>query len=413
MTAEAALHDFIPFEDPRFYVEDPWPVLTRLQREDPVHYYEPLDVFILTKLDDIREAASKASVFSSGHGLFLNDLRMMKETQGGTSVFDGFFPTDAEHFAFADPPRHKTLRGLITPAFAARNLASLRPLIEGFVDDLLGRIIPGQPIDFVAEFADQLPIMIATRLLGISVQDTAMVKRWSDALEAMNSVYTHDEIEEAKQTFAGMNEVFAREFSDRRGKPGTGLVSALLNATLDGQPVSESTVLTYSTTVLAAGSDTTRALLTGTILAFAQFPEQMTRLRNDRSLLNTAIEESLRWTTPARSFVRTALQDTAIRGQRIKAGQRVFLLYAAANFDEGAFTDPFAYDVGRANAQQHVAFGFGPHTCIASQLVRIQMRIVLTKLLDKFSAVRIISEPTPVVHVLRHSWYDAHVVFDA
>ncbi|OLT09025.1 hypothetical protein BJF78_06765 [Pseudonocardia sp. CNS-139] len=165
--------------------------------------------------------------------------------------------------------------------------------------------------------------------------------------------------------------------------------------------------------MLAAGSDTTRALLTGTVLAFAEFPEQMTRLRNDRSLINSAIEESLRWTTPARSFVRTALQDTEIRGQKIKAGQRVFLLYAAANFDEDAFDDPFTYDIGRANAMQHVAFGFGPHTCIASQLVRMEMRIVLNKMLDKFSAVRKVSEPTPVVHVLRHSWYDAEVVFDA
>jgi len=403
----------IPFEDPQFYADDPWPVYGRLQREDPVHYYEPLDIFILTKLDDIREAGRQADVFSSGHGLFLNDLRMMKESTGGTSVFDGFFPADAEHFAFADPPRHRTLRGLISGAFGARNLATMRSVIEEFVDELLDGIEPGRPVDFVAEFADQLPIMIATRLLGIEGQDVATVKRWSDALEAMNSVDTLEEIEEAKRTFASMNEVFARECAERRGKPGTGLVSDMLNATLDGEPVSESNILTYCTTVLAAGSDTTRALLTGTVLAFAEFPDQMTRVKNDRALLNTAIEESLRWTTPARSFVRTALRDTEIRGQQIKAGQRVFLLYAAGNFDEEAFADPFTYDVDRANAQQHVAFGFGPHTCIASQLVRIQMRIVLTKLLDRFSSVRVLKEPTPVVHVLRHSWYDAEVVFDA
>ena len=96
MTTEIA-PDFIPFEDPQFYVDDPYPVLTRLQREDPVHYYEPLDIFILTKLDHIREAARQGELFSSGHGLFLNDLRMMKEASGGPSVFDGFFP------AYRDP----------------------------------------------------------------------------------------------------------------------------------------------------------------------------------------------------------------------------------------------------------------------------------------------------------------------
>ena len=411
MTTETA-PDFIPFEDASFYVDDPYPVLTRLQREDPVHYYEPLDVFILTKLEDIRSAASQGELFSSGSGLFLNDLRMMKEASGGPSVFDGFFPVDAEHFAFADPPRHKTLRGLITPAFAAKNLNAMRPAIEELIEELLGRIEPGQPIDFVAEVADHLPILIAQRLLGIEGLDITTVKEWSDALEAMNSVDTREEIEEAKRTFAGMNSVFEEQLRTRRGTPGTGLVSDMLNATLDGEPVSDANIITYCTTVLAAGSDTTRALLTGTMLAFADFPDQLTRVKEDRSLIPSAIEECLRWVTPARSFVRTATADTTIRDTEIKAGQRVFLLYAAGNFDEEAFENPFAFDVGRKNAQQHVAFGFGPHSCIAAQLVRMQMRSFLSQFLDKFSSVRKVSEPTPVVHVLRHSWYDAELVFE-
>jgi cytochrome P450 len=406
------VEQFVPFEDPTFYIDDPFPVFARLQREQPVYYYEPLDIFVLTKLDDIREAARRAEIFSSGHGLFLNDLRMQKDNVGGASVFDGFFPTDAEHFAFADPPRHKTLRGLITPAFAVRSITEMKPRIEQFVTDLLDKIAPGVPIDFVAEIADQLPIMIATRLLGISAQDHEMVKQWSDALEDMNSVYTLEEIKAAKATFATMNTVFEEEFARQRVTPGHGLVADMLAATLDGQPVSNSNILTYATTVLAAGSDTTRALLTGTALAFAEFPDQMTRLKEDRSLMNTAIEEALRWVTPARSFVRTALQDTEIRGTTIKAGQRVFLLYAAGNFDEEAFTDPYTFDVGRANATQQVAFGFGPHMCIAAQLVRAQMRIFLTQLLDRFSAIRKIDEPSPIVHVLRHSWSAAPLVFD-
>jgi len=403
----------IPFEDPAFYRDDPYPVFSRLQREDPVYYYEPLDIFVLTKLDDIREAARRADLFSSGHGLFLNDLRMQKDNDAETSVFDGFFPADAEHFAFADPPRHKTLRGLLTPAFAVRNINDMKPLIEGFVSELIAKIEPGVPIDFVAEIADKLPIMIATRLLGITAQDPEEVKRWSDALEDMNSVDTLEEIEAAKATFATMNTVFEEEFARQRETPGPGLVADMLAATLDGQPVSDANILTYSTTVLAAGSDTTRALLTGTMLAFADFPEQMTRLKDDRSLMPSAIEESLRWVSPARSFVRTATQDTQIRDTQIKAGQRIFLLYAAGNFDEEAFADPHSYDVGRANASQHVAFGFGPHMCIAAQLVRALMRIFLTQLLDNFSSVSKVEEPSSVVHVLRHSWYSAPVIFNA
>jgi cytochrome P450 len=406
------IEQFVPFEDPNFYLDDPYPVFARLQREDPVYYYEPLDVFVLTKLDDIRDAARQADVFSSSHGLFLNDLRMQKDHTAETSVFDGFFPTDAEHFAFADPPRHKTLRGLLTPAFAVRNINDMKPLIEGFIAELIAKIEPGVPIDFVTEIADKLPIMIATRLLGISAQDPEMVKDWSDALEDMNSVDTLEEIEAAKATFATMNTVFEAEFARQRLTPSPGLVADMLAATLDGEPVSEANILTYSTTVLAAGSDTTRALLTGTMLAFADFADQMTRLKDDRSLMNSAIEESLRWVSPARSFVRTATQDTQIRDTAIKAGQRIFLLYAAGNFDEEAFTDPHTYDITRANASQHVAFGYGPHMCIAAQLVRAVMRIFLNQLLDRFSRIAKVEEPAPVVHVLRHSWYSAPIVFE-
>jgi cytochrome P450 len=410
MTSQVEQH--IPFEDPNFYIDDPYPVFARLQHEDPVHYYEPLDIFVLTKIDDIRDAARQADVFSSGHGLFLNDLRMQKDNVADKSVFDGFFPSDAEHFAFADPPRHKTLRGLITPAFSVRNIKDMTPLIEQFITELIGKIQPGVPIDFVGEIADQLPIMISTRLLGIPGQDIADVKRWSDALEDMNSVDSMEEIEAAKATFAEMNAVFEAEFVRQRANPGDGLVADMLQASLDGAPVTDANILAYATTVLAAGSDTTRSLLTGTMLAFADFPEQMSRLKEDRSKINLGIEEALRWVTPARSFVRTAMQDTEIRGTKIKAGQRIFLLYAAGNFDDEAFTDPHTFDVGRANATQHVAFGFGPHMCIGAQLVRLEMRIFLNQLLDRFSSVRKVSEPTPVVHVLRHSWLDARLVFD-
>ncbi|PBC52062.1 hypothetical protein CJ179_01270 [Rhodococcus sp. ACS1] len=402
----------IPFEDPNFYVNDPWPVYKELQENDPIHYYEPLDVFIITRLDDLREGAKRNDVFSSGHGMFLNDLRMMKTAATTESVFDGLFPADAEHFAFADPPeRHKTLRGLISPAFAIRNINAMRPTIEGFVRELFDKIEPGKPIDFVAEFADLLPIMIATRLLGIHGRTVEEVKRWSDALEAMNSVETPEQIAEAKATFATMNGTFAEEIERSRRDPSPGLVTDMVDATLDGKPVSDSNIIAYCTTVLAAGSDTTRALMTGMLLAFAQFPEQYTRLREDRSLIGSAIEESLRWVSPARSFLRTALEDTELGGQKIKKGQRIFLLFAAGNVDGSAFDDPYTFDVGRTNALQHVAFGYGPRSCIAAQLVRATMRIFLTELLDRFSAIESVSEPTPVVHVLRNSWYDAELVF--
>ena len=179
------VEQFIPFEDPNFYVDDPYPVFARLQREDPVYYYEPLDIFVLTKIDDIREAARQADLFSSGHGLFLNDLRMQKDDVAEKSVFDGFFPSDAEHFAFADPPRHKTLRGLITPAFSVRNINDMKPLIEGFITELIAKIQPGDTLALGTWMGQPHGLMRALRLHR---PDLSRTQREQEAARILRSV---------------------------------------------------------------------------------------------------------------------------------------------------------------------------------------------------------------------------------
>ena len=135
-------------------------------------------------------------------------------------------------------------------------------------------------------------------------------------------------------------------------------------------------MLTYCSTILAAGSDTTRSLLAGMALALAENPDQLMKLKANPELLNGAIEESVRWTTPARGFLRTVNRDTQIRGVDIKAGQRVYLLYDAGNRDPEVFADPWSFDITRSNAGVHLGFGYGPHLCIAANLARIEARAV-------------------------------------
>jgi cytochrome P450 len=201
-----------------------------------------------------------------------------------------------------------------------------------------------------------------------------------------------------------MDDFFRARFRAKRANPGEDLISTLLASQLDGKPVSEANLLTYCSTFLAAGSDTTRSLLAGMALALAEHPDQLKKLKADPRLLDGAIEESLRWVTPARGFLRTALADVQVRGVDIKAGQRVYLLYDAGNRDAQVFADPWTYDIERSNASAHLGFGYGPHLCIAAHLARLEARELYGALLNSFDRIEVAGDVIEIRQLLRNGW---------
>ena len=408
MTVEQ-LTDLVKIEEPSFY-ENPVPIYQRLQREAPVFYYEPLDLFILTKHEDIRFAAQRKDIFSPKGGLLLTEITYREDKP----LLDEFFDPAGEMFSYTDSPRHRQLRRLITPAFTPRALATMGTELEASCQALVDTIVPDRTIDFIDVVSSRLPILFASRLLGTTSSDVELIRHWSDALENIGSgTLTHDELREAAQEFKEMNEFFLSEFDRKRQHPGSDLMSTLLEAELDGESLSDARLLTYCALVLAVGTDTTRSLLTGMAIALARHPDQLARLRADRSLMPTAVDEALRWTTPARGFVRTLLSDTEIRGQKIKAGQRVYLFYAAGNIDAEVFPNPLTFDITRDQDIQHLGFGFGPHICIAAQMVKMETAMLYNTLLDKFSSWELAGEPRRLTHILRNGWHDAPMVFTA
>jgi len=208
-----------------------------------------------------------------------------------------------------------------------------------------------------------------------------------------------------------MRDFFRAQIAVKRASPGEDLISALLAAQLDGAPIPEASLLTYCSTFLAAGSDTTRSLLAGMALALAEHPDQLKKLRANPALLDGAIEESLRWVTRPRGFLRTASQDTQIRGVQIKAGQRVYLLYDAGNRDAEVFSDPWTYDIERPNASAHLGFGFGPHLCIAAHLARLEARQLFGALASRFERVEVSGEVTEIRQLLRNGWIRLPLTF--
>jgi cytochrome P450 len=405
----AELVDLVKIEEPSFY-DNAVPVYQRLQTEAPVYYYAPLDIFVLTKHEDIRFAAQRKDIFSPTGGMLLTEI--MYRDEEDAKLLDVFFDPAGEMFIYTDLPRHRELRRLITPAFTPRSLQTMSAELESSCRGLVDGIEAGQPVEFVEAVASRLPILFASRLLGTNSSDVEVIRQWSDGLEKIGSGnLSRDDMRDAAAEFHNMNAFFLSEFERKRRDPGDDLVTTLLNATLDGQKLSDARLLTYCALVLASGAETTRSLLAGTAIALAQHPDQLAMLRADRSLMPTAIDEALRWTTPARGFIRTLSDDTEIRGQVIKKGQRVYLVYSAGNIDPEVFENPLTFDITRAQEIQHLGFGFGPHICIAAQLVRMEAAMLFNMLLDRFGGWELAAEPQPLTHILRSGWNDAPLIF--
>ena len=406
----ATVDEFVPIEDPQFYLGDPDSVFARLRANAPVYKYEPLDTWIITRHEDIRYVARHPELFSNAHGIFLNDVKYQSAAADGPTITDTFFPVGGEQIGTTDPPRHHELRRVASPAFAARALELMDDELLRFSAELVDGITPDVVTDWM-ELAGILPIRAGSLLIGLPDADTDQVRHWSDELEKLGGDVTLEELEAAAGEFQTLQQYIRDNIERKRANPGNDLLSSLLADELDGKAVTEANVIMFAMTMIAAGSDTTRALLAGMVWALAKHPDQLALLAADRSLVPGAVEESLRWVTPARAFLRTAMQDTEINGTTVGKGEHVYLMYMSANRDEDVFPNAQKFDITRKENDLHMAFGIGTHVCIGARLVRIEAAILLNTLLDRFPRWELAEEPDPVVHMIRNSWNNMPVVF--
>ena len=260
---QADLRDLVRIEDVSFYMGDPFPVYARLRREQPVFYYEPLDIFVLSRGEDIRWASRHPEVFSSSQGLMLSHLRLPSAL--GVDIRSAFFDPEGEPFFFTDPPRHRQLRRIVSPAFSAVGLGALEDDIKAAARAVVDTIQPGQPMEYVTEIAAKLPVLVQARLLGVPTDDFEQIRVWTEALETISGGMidlSTEEITGAARTFATMKDFFREQFEVKRRQPGDDLISTLVAAELDGAPLSEARMLNYCL-IFMGSTDTTRALLTG------------------------------------------------------------------------------------------------------------------------------------------------------
>jgi cytochrome P450 len=372
--------------DPRdvaFFVrEDYFDVLATLRAHDPVHACSP-GFWAVSRYEDIRDLSRDPARYCSGRGALVNDpIR----SEGS--------PALARSILHMDPPEHAAFRKLVNRQFTPRALSGLEESIRKSASRLLDVVDARAETEFVAELAAPFPLTVIAELLGIDEADREDFRRWSDA--AIESPDLPPE--ETMSALGELSTFIVEHIRVKRERPGHDLVSLLVGSEIDGQPLSREELFMFLLTLLVAGNETTRTLLSGSAIVLWEHPDQRASLVEDRALLPGAVEECLRWVTPVHAFCRTATEDVVIAGTSVRAGDYLCMLYASANRDERVFgSDAAVFDVRRKTVPVHLAFGFGEHVCLGASLARLEARIFYEELLARFPRYEVTGPPERVL----------------
>ncbi len=393
----------VRLEDPNFYLDDPHPVLQRIRREDPVFYYEPLDMWVMSKYDDIRYVGRTPTTFSNHDGIFLNDFRYGDVTKA-------FFRAESENIGLLGPPRHNEIRKIVGAAFTPQILAEMREVIRKMCRDMLAPIKPGETINWSRQVAEPLPLLVIALLMGVPLDQYDTLKFYSDEVIKIGADATQDEIAEIVARLAPMERFFEKYLAERDHNPTRDLLTVLQQSRKVGE-LSSATVHMLLSAVLTAGNETTRNTINGAVILLSEHPDQMKLLASQPSLMKTATEEFLRYLSPVRGFGRTVLKDVEVRGRKISTGQRVFNFFMSGNRDEEAFSAPEKFDLALPRDKGNLGFGFGEHFCIGAALARLEINVLFEELMTRFSQVEIVGSPVRDRQLLVNSWENVQVAF--
>ena len=365
-------------------VQDPYPAYAALRDRDPVHRSRLMNAWVFTRHSDV-------DAILRDHRNFSNDPRKGELTRRQRLNL----PADDEFtMLFLDPPDHKRLRALVNKAFTPKAVNALEPHIRSLLADLLDNIDDPAGFDLMEAVAQPLPVIVIAEMLGVPPEDRAQFKVWSDqrarVLEPMISARERALAEAANRS---LDAYFRPIIKARRDATQGDIVSALAQAEDEGDRLTEREMLNMLRLLLVAGNETTTNLIGNGILALLRHPDQLQRLREDRSLIPSAVDELLRFDSPVQADFRRALANCEVNGFALRRRQNVVLLLGAANRDPDVFEDPDRLDIGRSEGS-YLSFGRGIHHCIGAPLARLEGRIVLETLLERFSRIDLLG-PRP------------------
>jgi cytochrome P450 len=364
--AEAVLADGFFAGTPEGHAPlDPWAHLAELRSRGPLVWNEQGGWWLATHHRQVQEVSVDPSRFSSAQGILVFEIGQTYPS-----------PPTMMH---TDPPDHTRYRQLVAPAFRPSAMRSLDERLHQHVSRLLDEVPVGAPVDIVEHLSVPFPLLVICELLGLPWEDWERLLLWSEV-----SVPGASDLgpEERGVIQAEMFHSLVATVKEKAATPGDDVFTLLAGAEL-----SDVEMAMFAIQLLTAGNETVRNTISSGLRALADHPEQWQRLSNDRSLIPSAVEEIVRWATPVIYFMRTAVHDTTIAGEQLRAGDPVVLLYSSANRDEDAFGPTASqFDVGRS-PNPHVGFGFGAHYCIGAALARLELTAVLDAMLDRYETV--------------------------
>ncbi len=375
--------------DPDEYVALGYPheVWTRLRRESPVSWWDRtrgVPFWAITKQEDILTISRRPEEFVSS-------VRLGVSNEPEPPRDDRFPPT----LIGMDPPKHGPYRQLVmkrfTPAAIRRYHPDVERIAKEIVDDLIERDRSGE-CDFVKAVSAPLPIAVIAWMLGVPREDWQMLFDWTNRTIGAGDPEYQEEGKTPQETARGamieLFQYFSRLVEEKKKHPRDDMVTLFSQLEFDGKPLPLMDVLAWAFLIVIAGNETTRNATSGGMLAFIEHQDQLRKLQRDPALLDSAVEEVLRWTSPIIHFARTATQDFELRGHKIRKGQSVAMFYPSANRDEDVFEEPFSFRIDR-RPNRHLAFGVGEHFCLGAHLARLELRVAYKHLLHRIEEVEL------------------------
>ena len=387
-TVSDRIADPATYADPDGYHQ----LFARLRREDPVRWTEPRGYrpfWTVSRHADIVEIEKQHRVFVNAPRTALRTIAQEEQIRAVTGSTQA-----ARTLIQMDEPDHRLYRKLTQSWFLPARLRRLEDQLAELAHIYVDRMADaGERCDFVRDVAVWYPLRVMMLILGVPEEDEALMLRLTQQHFAGTDpgVSGGEQVDAgaaARELFAYFTELTAR----RRADPRDDIVSLLADAEVDGSPISDFDRNSYYFVLAIAGHDTTSSSISGTLHALVQHPEQMQRLRDERSLLGDAVTEGIRWTSPVRHFFRTASADAEIHGRRIRAGDSLMLCYPSANVDPDVFDAPREFRVDRRPNPQ-IAFGFGVHSCLGLHLAKMEMRALFAALLDRIGSIELAGAP--------------------
>ena len=373
----------------------PFDLFKRLRKEAPIYWHEEsLDFepgfWALTKHEDIVRVSKDPLTFSSavgGHLMSMGDPEVVDPTAVAAIV---------GNMIGMDPPDHQIYRKMVAPSFTPKAIKALEVDMRAKIRELLENVEDKGEFNFVTEISEQLPLWVLCEMMGIPESERPKIR---DLVNNLTDASIQQDPSNSFQIWVNYMELFkmGRDMiEERRKNPTDDLMSVVANTKIEGGELPPELLDGFFLLMVIAGNETTRNTLTGGLMALTENPEEREKLLKDPSLISNATDEMLRWVTSVIYFRRTATKDTNIRGQDIKAGDKVVMWYGSANRDEDVFTDGDLFKVDRVNAKKHLAFGAGEHLCLGNRLGHMQIRILFEELLSRYPNIHSTSDPVRI-----------------